>query len=141
MLQRHQDPFQALYEFQRALNARRQNDWMRDATTSGGAFPPINMFRKGDDFIAIVELPGIDKSELEIEAKDNSVRLSGRKQANYPDTVSAHRRERVFGRFDRTIQVPIRFDAGKIKAEYNNGILALHIPQAEQDKPRKISIK
>jgi HSP20 family protein len=140
MLTRHQDPFQAMFDFQRALNSRRQSNWLRDATTSRGAYPPINMFRKGDDFVAIVELAGLDKSDIEIQAKDNVVRLSGKKTASYPDGVSAHRRERVFGSFDRTITVPVQIDADKIKAEYRNGILALFIPRAEDDKPRAIAI-
>jgi len=140
MLTRHQDPFQALFDFQHALNARRQSNWMRDATTSHGAYPPINMFRKEDDFVAIIELAGIDKADLDIQAKDNTVRLSGKKAASYPEGVSAHRRERVFGTFDRTITVPVRIDADKIKAEYRDGILALFIPRAEDDKPRKVAI-
>lgn len=140
MLTRHQDPFQALFDFQRALNARRQSNWMRDATTSGGAYPPINVFRKGDDFVAIIELAGLDKSDLDIQAKDNVVRLSGKKAASYPEGVSAHRRERVFGTFDRTITVPVRIDADGIKAEYRDGILALFIPRAEEDKPRQVTI-
>jgi HSP20 family protein len=140
MLTLHRDPFQTLFDLQQALNARRASNWMGDATTSRGAFPPINMFRKGDDFVAIVELTGIDKSDLEIQAKDNTVRLSGKKSANYPDGVSTHRRERVFGTFDRTIQVPVRIDADNIRAEYRDGILALFIPRTEDDKPKKIAI-
>ena len=140
MQARHQDPFQALFDFQRALNARKQSNWMRDATTSRGAYPPINIFRQGEDFVAIIELAGIDKSDLDIQAKDNVVRLSGKKVAKYPDNVSAHRRERVFGTFDRTITVPVQIDTDKIRAEYRNGILALHIPRADDDKPRKVTI-
>ena len=140
MLSRHQDPFQALFDLQRAMNARRGNNWMRDATTSRGTYPPINIFRKGDDFVAIIELAGLDKSDIDIQAKDNVVRVAGKKAASYPDEVSAHRRERVFGTFDRTITVPVRIDADKIRAEYRNGLLALHIPRAEDDKPRTVAI-
>lgn len=140
MLSRHQDPFQALFDFQRALNAHRQSNWMRDATTSRGAYPPINVFRKDDDFVAIIELAGLDKSDIEIQAKDNVVRLSGKKATSYPEGVSAHRRERVFGTFDRTITMPVRINTDGIKAEYRDGILALFIPRAEDDKPRKVAI-
>jgi HSP20 family protein len=51
-----------------------------------------------------------------------------------------HRRERVFGSFDRTIAVPIQIDPDAIRAEMRDGVLALSIPRAERDKPRKISI-
>ncbi|MFY0614987.1 MAG: Hsp20/alpha crystallin family protein [Hyphomicrobiaceae bacterium] len=140
MLTRHRDPFQALFDFQRALNARRHSNWMQDATTSSGAYPPINIFRKGDDFVAIVELAGVDKSDLDIQVKDNTLRLSGKKNRKDTEGVSTHRRERVFGTFDRTIQVPVRIDADGVKAEYRDGILALQIPRHEEDKPKKVAI-
>jgi HSP20 family protein len=55
--------------------------------------------------------------------------------------VSLHRRERLSGVFDRTLVVPMQIDADGIKAEYNDGLLALFIPRAEQDKPRTIEIR
>jgi len=134
------DPFEALLDLQRAVDSSFGSDWLRSSTSGRGSFPPINIFQKGDDFIAIVELAGIDKSALDIEAKDDVIRLSGRKVADYPEDVSAHRRERIFGTFDRTISVPVKFDASHIKAEYRDGILALFIPRAEADKPRKVKI-
>ena len=54
--------------------------------------------------------------------------------------MSAHRRERVWGEFDRTIALPMQVEADGIKAQYNNGMLALFIPRAERDKARTIQI-
>jgi HSP20 family protein len=51
-----------------------------------------------------------------------------------------HRREREFGQFDRTLSIPVKLDADKIKAEYRDGMLALFLPRAENDKPRSIKI-
>ena len=87
-----------------------------------------------------VELAGVNKSDLEIQAKDNTIRISGKKEFAYPEKVSLHRRERLSGTFDRTLTVPIQIDADRIKAEYRDGVLALFIPRAESDKPRSISI-
>ena len=109
-------------------------------TTSRGPFPPINVFQQGDDLLAIIELPGIDRNELQIQAKENTIRISGKKSVEYPDRVSVHRRERVFGEFDRTLSLPVHLDADRIKAEYRDGILALFLPRAESDKPRAIKI-
>jgi HSP20 family protein len=135
------DPFEALFAIQRALDARKASDWMGSRTTGMGTFPPINIFQQNDGLVAIVELPGVDKNDLEIEAKENNVRISGRKSIKYPDNASVHRRERVSGVFDRTISVPIRIDPDAVKAEYRDGVLALFIPRAESDKPRTIKIK
>ena len=130
----------ALFDFQRALDSRLESDWLRGATAGTGAFPPINVFQQGDNLVAIIELAGVNKSDLEIQAKDGTIRISGKKNVAYPEKVSLHRRERLSGTFDRTLTVPIQIDAERIKAEYRDGVLALFIPRAESDKPRSISI-
>jgi HSP20 family molecular chaperone IbpA len=58
------DPFDALLSLQRALEAQLSSDWLHDTTTSRGTFPPINVFQQGEDLLAIIELPGIDKNDL-----------------------------------------------------------------------------
>lgn len=141
MLTNFDNPFEALLAFQRALEARRASDWMGATTTGLGSFPPINIFQKGDDFVAVIELPGIDKRELNIEAKENRIRISGRKTIAYDEAASVHRRERVSGVFDRTLSVPVQIDPEAVKAEYRDGVLALFIPRAERDKPRTIEIR
>lgn len=140
MIVNFDDPFAALFTLQRALDARLASDWMGASTTGSGSFPPINIFQKGDDFVAVIELPGVDKSDLQIEAKENTIRISGKKAIKYEDGASIHRRERVFGVFDRTISVPVHINPDGIKAEYRDGVLALLIPRAESEKPRVIKI-
>ena len=135
------NPFEALFAIQRALDSRRASDWMGSSMTGVGSFPPINIFQRGDDFVAVVELPGVDKKYLEIEAKENTIRISGRKNIKYDEDASVHRRERIWGGFDRTIQVPIQIDPDAVTAEFKDGMLALFIPRAESDKPRTIKIK
>ena len=134
------DPFDALFNLQRELEARLASDWLHDLTTSRGPFPPINVFQQGDDILAIVELPGIDGKDLQIQAKENTIRISGKKSVEYPERVSVHRRERVSGEFDRTLTLPVHIDPDRVKAEYRDGILALFLPRAETDKPRTIKI-
>jgi HSP20 family molecular chaperone IbpA len=61
-----------LFRFESAsANARLVCDWLRDQTTSEGPFSPINVFQQGGDLLAIIELPGVDESSLQIEAKEN----------------------------------------------------------------------
>jgi HSP20 family protein len=134
------DPFETLFNLQRALEARTASDWLHDQTTSQGPFPPVNVFQQGDDLLAIIELPGVDKNALVIQAKDNTVRIAGRKAVSYPEGVSVHRRERSTGEFDRTLSMPVQIDPDAIRAEYRDGILALFLPRAQRDKPRTIRI-
>ena len=134
------DPFDVLFGLQRALEARRASDWLRDATNSMGPYPPINVFQQGDDVVAIIELPGVSKSDLEIQAKENTIRIAGKKSISYDEGVSVHRRERISGEFDRTLTLPVEIDPEGIKAEYRDGLLALFISTAESAKPRTIKI-
>lgn len=140
MINAFADPFETLLNLQKALEARSASDWLRNQTTSQGPFPPINVFQQGHDILAVIELPGVDKNDLQIQAENNTIRISGRKAVTYPEGVSLHRRERVKGEFDRTITLPVQVDADHIKAEYRDGILALFLPRSESDKPRTISV-
>jgi HSP20 family protein len=140
MMPSFSDPFEALFALQRALDSRLASDWMADTTAGTGSYPPINIFQQGDDFVAVIELSGVDKNDLQIEAKQNTIRISGKKTIAYDQGASVHRRERVWGTFDRTLSVPVQIDADGIRAEYRDGVLALFIPRAERDKPRTIKI-
>ena len=141
MIMGYADPFEAVFAFQRALENRRSGEWLGDATTGTGTFPPINVFQKGDDLVAIIELPGVNKSVLNVKAENNTIRVSGTRTIDYAENVSVHRRERISGVFDRTLMIPMQIDPDGIKAEYRDGVLALFVPRAERDKARRIEIK
>jgi HSP20 family protein len=134
------DPFGALLGLQNALDTYRRSDWLQSSPSASGSYPPLNVFRKGDDFTFIAELPGISSSDLDIQVKGRTVRLSGSKPVKYPEKVSVHRRERLQGRFDRSITLPVEVDQDRAAAEYRDGILAVTLPRAERDKPRSIRI-
>jgi HSP20 family protein len=72
MVMGYADPFEALFAFQRALENRLSSDWLGTTTAAMGAYPPINVFQQGDDLVAIVELPGVNKGDLNIQAKENT---------------------------------------------------------------------
>ena len=134
------DPFESLFNLQRALDASRTSDWLTRGLSGGGNYPSVNVFRQGDDFVVITELPGMKRDEIDIQVQGDRVRIAGKKAIEYEEGASLHRRERVSGTFDRTISIPIEVDADKVKAEYRNGILALLLPRAERDKPKSIPI-
>ena len=100
----------------------------------------MNVFRKGDDFMIITEIPGVKKSELEVQVKGRTLRLTGSKSVAFPEKAAVHRRERLAGRFDRAMTLPVEIDPDGVKAEYRDGILALFLPRAEKEKPKTIKI-
>lgn len=134
------DPFGTLLGLQNTLDAFRRSDWLQSGPSASGSYPPLNIFRKGDDFTLVAELPGISSSDLDIQVKGRTVRLSGSKPVKYPEKASIHRRERLQGRFDRSITLPVEVDPDRAAAEYRDGILAVTLPRAERDKPRSIRI-
>ena len=134
------DPTETLLALQRALESFRTSSWLNTGPSGTGAYPPVNVFRKNDDFVVVVELPGVEKTTLDIQVKGRTIRIAGVKSVEYPENSSLHRRERLKGRFDRSINIPVEIDADKTKAEYHDGVLALFLPRAEQDKPKTIKL-
>lgn len=135
------DPFDALAHFQRMLDQLRSSDWLEDGGPSGsGSYPPLNVFRKGHDIIVLAEVPGVQRQDLQVEVKGNTLRIAGSKRTDQSEKASVHRRERRGGQFDRAVTLPIEVDADNIKAECRDGLLALYLPRAERDKPRSIAI-
>jgi len=134
------DPFDTLSNFQNALDAFRESGWLSAGPSGVGANPLMNVFRKGDDFILIAELPGVKKSDLDLQVKGRTLRIAGAKAVTYPEKASVHRRERRGGQFDRAVTMPVEIDPERVKAEYRDGILALFLPRAEGDKPKTIKV-
>jgi HSP20 family protein len=134
------DPFDALLRLQNTLDSYRSADWFGTGTASSGAYPPINVFQQDENVVVVAEIPGVRKSDLEIQVKHNRVRISGKRTVEYEDGASLHRRERVSGAFDRTIAVPMEIEADQVKAEYREGVLAVYLPRAERDKPLSVAI-
>ena len=134
------DPLNPLLGLQEALDAFRASSWLQSGPSGGGSYPPLNVFRKGDDFVLIAEVPGINRADLDLQVKGRTIRLSGTKAVKFPEKTSVHRRERLAGRFDRSVTLPVEINAEAVKAECQDGILAVSLPRAEQDKPRSIKI-
>src|SRR3954471_2986382 len=134
------DAFDALSSLQQTLDSFRESSWLTTGPSGGGGYPPMNVFRKGDDFILIAEVPGIQKSDLTVQVKGNTIHLGGTKAVNYPEKAGLHRRERLAGRFDRAVTLPVEINAEEVKAESRDGILALFLPRAERDKPKSVEV-
>ncbi|QEX15205.1 molecular chaperone [Hypericibacter terrae] len=134
------DPFDALFQFQQALDSLRTSPWLEPGPSGGGAFPPLNVFRQGDDIVIVTELAGVRRDDISVDVKNRTIRIAGTKSVDYGGKASLHRRERLAGKFDRAISIPVEVDADRVKAEYRDGVLALFLPRAEQDKPRSIKI-
>jgi HSP20 family protein len=89
-------PFDALLQFQRALDTFRTGGWLGSSLSGSGGYPPLNVFRKDDDLVIVMEVPGVKKSDLQFQVKGNTIRIGGTKAIQYGEAASLHRRERLF---------------------------------------------
>jgi HSP20 family protein len=140
MVIRVRDPFAAMLGIQRAMDSVMGSDWFGSRTSGSGAFPLVNVFSDGEDFVLVAELPGVKKEDLDIQVRGDTLRIQGKKTIAYEEGASVHRRERSAGQFDRTLTLPAELDAAKVSAQYRDGVLTLRLPRAESAKPRTVAI-
>lgn len=111
----------------------------RQAQLFSGWTPALDLYQNNDNVVALVELPGMRKEEIEISLHDGTLTIAGeRKEETGHD--GATRTERFTGKFRRTITLPTRVDANKVSATYKDGILTVTLPKAEEAKPKQIQV-
>jgi HSP20 family protein len=138
MMYRTFDPWRQMNDIQREMN-RLFND---SSSQTGSRYPAINLWTNADNVMITAELPGYEKSDVDISLTGDLLRLHGsRKAPECKDDECFHRQERNFGVFDREIQLPFAINQEKVEAEFSNGILKISLPRAEQDKPKRIQIQ
>ena len=105
-------------------------------------FPAINIWTNEDAQIITAELPGMRAEDIEINISADKLFMSGERVPDQLDgEVQPHRRERSYGRFSRSIQLPFMVDTNRVEAVMKNGILEISLFRAESDKPQKIAVK
>lgn len=103
--------------------------------------PPVDIQETTDSYRLVAELPGLTKEDIDITLENNVLRLSGeRKFEKDAKKEGYHRIERVYGTFARAFTLPSQVNHDKVEASFENGVLTISVPKAEQAKPRKIAI-
>jgi HSP20 family protein len=105
-----------------------------------GWSPALDLYESADHFVAVVELPGMRKDVIDISLHDGTLTVSGERKRESTNGETAQRTERYVGTFRRSITLPTRVDAGKVSATYENGILKVTLPKAEEAKPKQIQV-
>jgi HSP20 family protein len=113
----------------------------RWAPSSTIEFPAVNIWVAGDNAIVTTELPGIDTKAIEISVVGKSLTIRGAREPELrKEDESYHRRERWYGEFTKTTELPFDVEASKVEARVKKGILRISAPRAAADKPRKITV-
>lgn len=112
----------------------------RQSQLFSGWTPALDLYQNNDNIVAIVELPGMRKEDIEISLQDGTLIISGERKEEATQENGATRTERAVGKFRRSITLPTRVDVNKVSATYKDGILTVTLPKAEEAKPKQIQI-
>ena len=141
------DPFRELISLQERMHrlfedtltrSRRGEEILLPSSWS----PAVDIYETPHHVILKAELPGLNKEDIFIEIKDNTLILRGeRKVEKGIDEENYHQMERSFGPFHRSFAMPTKVKPDKIKAKLSNGILEIIVPKLEKVKPKKITVE
>lgn len=104
-------------------------------------WPQTDVYEEKDELVVKAELPGIDEKELEVTLEGDMLTIRAEKKESTPEEATHHTRERYYGKYVRSMSLPYRINGDKVTATFENGILELRMPKADELKPRKIEVK
>ncbi len=104
--------------------------------------PAVDVYETSEGIVLKAELPGLNKEDIDIQIKDNTVTLKGERHVEKDVKEENYLRvERAYGAFHRTFTLPTAIQTEKVRAVFKDGVLELNIPKAEDAKPKQIKIE
>ena len=108
----------------------------------GWSAPAVDMYQTDDEVVVKVALPGFKADEVQINVTGDVLTLRGEmKHEDEKKEKAWHLREQRWGSFERSVALPTNVVADRASADFENGILTITLPKAEEAKPRTISVK
>ena len=105
-------------------------------------YPRLDLVEEKDRLVAKFELPGIDPKNVRIDLQGDVLTVQGERHEEKEDSGTKYlKREQVVGTFTRTVQLPYRVVADKVKAQYRNGVMTITLPKAEEYVGRQIQVE
>jgi len=104
--------------------------------------PAVDIEETADEFVFKADLPGVSQKDVKVNLMGDTLTIRGeRKQESESKNGGMHRTERIYGAFERTFKLgtPVRND--KVKAQYRDGVLEVHVPKAEEAKLREVEVE
>lgn len=133
-------------EMDRMQNQVRQ--WFDEVSTAArpalapAAFPAFNAWEDSESFYVEAELPGLKLEDVEIYVSEERVlTVKGQRSELVQSKGKWLRRERGFGAFERSLQLPGPIDADRVEASLRNGVLTVTLPKAPEIRPKRIEVK
>lgn len=131
------DPFRDLERMQSEMDAL-----FGRSTGSAPEMPPLNAWESDEGVVVTAEIPGIDPAGIEITVEGDALTVSGDRAAEEAAEDARHlRRERGFGRFQRSLRLPFRVQEDEVQAHAKNGVLWVKLPKARVERSRRIEVR
>jgi HSP20 family protein len=141
------EPLQELEDIQNRLPSFFGRSPGRRGNEQGGLAladwaPMADISEDQNEYVIKAELPELKKEEVKVTVENGVLTISGeRKFEKEENNKKYHRVERAYGRFARSFALPDNADASKVKAEFKDGMLTVHLPKSEKAKPKQIEVK
>ena len=139
------DPFRELEDMSERLNrmfARPAARTGKEALTVADWMPTVDISETDAEYLIKAELPEIKKEDVKVTVEDGVLTLQGERPHEKEEKGKKfHRVERSYGSFVRSFTLPEAVDDAGVKAEYKDGVLALHLPKTERVRPKAIEVK
>ena len=138
------DPFREMVSLREAMNSLLQESFVRPSSMpsdAGIAMLPLDISENENEFVVKASLPGVRPEDVEITTHGDTLTIRGEIKAEEEKSGEHyHLRERRFGQFQRTVGLACPISADKAQAHFENGVLTLTLPKAEEAKPKQIKI-
>ena len=120
-----------------------EEDWMTSPLAfRERAIPAVDVTETDDEVLVRAEIPGAKPEEINVAVTQNVLTISGQKEESHETKQRGfYRAERRSGMFRRSVPLPSWVNADNASAEYNNGVLTVHLPKDESAKPKRVPIK
>lgn len=139
------EPFRNLDDIQGEMNRLFDSFFGPPATAAAGEriwAPLADMRETKDDLLVTFELPGVNEKDVSVSMNGDVLTVRGeRKIERDTKDEGYHRLERVYGKFERSLPLPMPVQVDKVKATYREGVLEIRMPKVEAVKPREIKVE
>jgi HSP20 family protein len=138
------DPFRDLSDIQGEMNRLFDSFFGRPSQVGGVErvwAPAVDVYETNDELVVAADLPGLEEKDIHLSITGDVLALRGERQWNRAVKQESYSRgERWYGKFERTLPLPVPVQADKVKASYRDGVLTVTLPKVEEIKPREIRI-
>ncbi len=140
------DPFREVVDLRdtmdRLFDRGFSRPWRLITWDTGNGFFPLDLYETDEDVVVRASLPGAKPEDVQISVTGETLTIKAETREEHEEkSPDFHRQERYYGSMQRALTLPVRIDADKAEAEFENGVLTLRLPKAPEVRSKTIEIK